>query len=692
MQKIATQIIKHYRLIIGIVILLFPFALLAQLTTRINYDLVDYLPKSSPSTLAIHQLKAEFGSGIPNLTILLPPASPPDILNAKNKLQELPFIQSILWLDDAYDLNKPLELAPESLRHHFYQERQARFLVAAQTTNSLSYLKTLREQMPEGTAFAGPFVDLATAQENAVAEVRKIFIFILPVSLFILMIATKSYLEPFLLLLTILFGVSLNLITNLFLSNISYITNAVAPILQMAVSMDYAIFFLHTYQKKRDCKFNVDTALIQTIPEAGKAIFASSLTTIFGFLSLLFMQFGIGSDLGFVLAKGVFFSLLSVLIFLPSLIRAAATLLEKTKHRSFLPHSKWLSHISFRLRLPILLLTAALLLPAFLAQRQNQFHYSMDNKDPNQTAYLDAQKITSLYGETQQLALLIPRGQVQKEIQLSTELLALTQNSPLKEVISYQSQVSPTLPSEALPEDKKSIFFSKNFSRIILEADLSSESEASFQLTKKIREIAQAYYPDAYYLAGEPVSVYDMKATVEKDIRIVNGLAILSIGLVICLTFRSLFISLLLLFTIEISIWLNLAFPYFQTTQLSFVGFLVISTVQLGATVDYGILFVQVYLSKRKSLGKKEAILATIQETFPSLLPPALILIAAGLALYHLSSLSVVNELGLVLARGTAFSLFFVLTLLPVLLYYADRLLRINPLLKPYLGGKHEQK
>lgn len=266
---------------------------------------------------------------------------------------------------------------------------------------------------------------------------------------------------------------------------------------------------------------------------------------------------------------------------------------------------------------------------------------------------IHSDQVNDLFAPESQMVLLVPKGEINKELALAQQLHRVP---GITQIISYTEMVGSQIPTQIPPAEQLTPFLSSKYSRLILMNDLSSEGEAEFAAVEEIKRITENLYPE-YYLAGELPSTYDMKIFTTQDNRIVNGLAILTIGVVLLLTFRSVMIPLLLLLTIETSIWINLAIPYFTGTKLSYIGYLIVSAVQLGATVDYGILYTQHYLDNRKKYSKIEAARRSIIEAIQPLFPPALILTLAGLILWQISSLQVVSELGQVLGRGAALSL-----------------------------------
>lgn len=672
MKKFANWVVHHKALILIVfVVLTVASALLIPLVT-INYNLAGYVPDSAPSTVAMDVMAEEFTDSIPNARVYVPDVSLQEALQIKERMLATPHVSDVLWLDDFYDLKMPIEMANPELLETYYHDRSALFQVVTELDDTVTTKKALQEIAGESGAVEGQLIDLANAQAAIGSEIAVIMAFMIPLGVLILMLATESWISPLFLLISISIAILINMGTNIFKADVSFLTQAVTAILQFSVSMDYGIFLLHRYEAYRAEGLEPVEAMRDAIAKSSNSILASSLTTVFGFLALVFMRFQIGPDLGIVLAKGVLLSLVSVLLLLPVMILMASKWVEKTRHRKFLPSFKRVANFAFKVRLPVFILVAAMIIPAFLAQQKNDFIYGNADYNIHSKEFSDRALIEEKYGKILSVALLVPKGEWGTEKALHRDLEHMPQ---VKSILSYESQVSRLIPSEMIGAEVSSSLLSKNYSRIILTVRSEKEGPAAFALVEELRAVAEKHYPEKYHLLGESVVTYDMKETIQKDNAIVNGLAIVTVGLVVMLSFQSFTIPLLLLLTIEASIWFNLSVPYLTSTPLSYIGYLIISTIQLGATVDYGILFSQHYLDNRAIHDKRTAAKETISQTFGTLLPPALILTLAGLILNRVSSLAIVAELGEVLARGASFSFLMVIFFLPTLLILFDGLI-----------------
>lgn len=648
MKKVAHFIVGHKVLIIILFLILSLLGVVAQFFVPINYNLADYIPDSAPSTLAMHKMEEEYDQAIPNLRVYVPDLNLTEALVVKEKIGQVAHVRDVLWLDDFHDLKQPLEVADKELINAYYKDKGALFMVVTGLEDTKTTLEDMQKLIGKEGSIEGQVVDLAKAQSSVDTEMFTILVIMVPLGLMILNMATSSWLEPLLIFITIGSGVLINMGSNIMFDSVSFITAAVSAVLQLAVSMDYAVFLLHRFSSYREQGHEMVEAMEMAIVKSSTAILASASTTVLGFLALVFMRFKIGPDLGLVLAKGVILSLVSVIFFLPVLVLSTDKLIAKTSHRPFIPSFALVGRFVKRIRYLVLILI--LVAPiAFLASQNNDFMYGNADYQKESREERDRIIIKEKFGDEVPIAIMVPRGQWGKEKIFEEEL----ENIPgVLGMMSYNKTVGALMPSELIDNAQLGALLSDNYSRIILTVRGPKEGIEPFFIVEEVRAAAAKYYGDEAYILGESVVNYDMKTTVEKDNVIVNGLAILSVGLVLMISFKSIMIPLLLLLTIETSIWINLAVPYFTGTKLTYIGYLIISTLQLGATVDYGILFTQHYLDNRVFRTKKDAVYHSFMETIGGLLPPALILITAGFLLYFVSSLSIVSELGLVLGRG----------------------------------------
>ena len=672
-------ILRHKKLVLIVFGLLIVFSLLLLPSVKVNYNLLDYLPEDSSSTIAVNKIEEVFGDIQEGGTrVACPVGSFPEALEIKRQIAALDGIESVRWLDDTADINQPESFVDEEVLSGWYKDGYALFKIqfgddatGKSTAETLTQLRTLIG--PDG-ALAGGAVNNAAAKQNTGAELKTMMMLLLPLMLIIMLIATTSWFEPLLFLLVIGLAVVINTGTNALLGDISFVTQTAAAVLQLAVSMDYSIFLIHRFRDYRAAGLEAQAAMRAAMKSAFPSIIASGLTTIFGFAALMLMRFQIGADMGVVLAKGVMFSLLSVVFLLPVLTMLTYRLIEKTSHRPFLPRFTRLGKFALRAAVPIVVLIALSVVPAFLAQQKNDFIYgeSAVIGDPSSQLGRDDSLIGEHFGASNQLVLMVPDGDLLTEKTLAESLMALP---AVTDISSYVTDIGPLIPPESVPESTLSKMITGGYSRMVIDLDAPTESDAAFAAVAEIRDIASHHY-DEYYLAGASANIYDMKEVVTADNKVVNIAAVAAIALVILLTFRSLSIPVLLVLTIEASIWLNLAVPYFSGDAIVYIGYIIISSIQLGATVDYAILYSGRYLEKRSLLDRRAAAAAALSETFGSILTSASILISAGLIIGFISTNGVISQLGELISRGAALSTFTVVFLLPGLMAMFDGVIK----------------
>lgn len=691
MDSLAHGILKRRKMVIAVFAVLTLICAYLFLGVKVNYDLTDYLPEDSESTVALNLMYEEFSSAVPNARVMIPNVSLTDALEYKEKIAAVEAVSQVMWLDDVTDLKKPLETLDKAVTEQYYKDGNALLQLTLEEGKEVSAVNAIYDIIGEDGAVTGEAVNIANAQNLIVREVLGAIAILLPIIIILLVLTTTSWIAPLLFLLTIGVAVIINLGTNIFLPNISYVTQSVSPILQLAVSLDYAIFLLNSFERFRTETDDVSEAMRRAIKQSFSTIAASALTTLLGFLALMFMRFRIGSDLGLNLVKGVILSYVSVMVFLPALAMASVKLLDKTGHKRILPEFKNIGSGLIKVKVPAILLVLLMAVPCFLAQSRADFLYGNGAPDPSTRYGQDTAIINEHFGESTAVVLLVPKGDTGKEAELCQELESINH---VTGVMSYVTTVGNTIPNEYLDREITSNFYSENYARVIINTDTGEEGAGAFDTVAAIRKTAAKYYEQSW-ACGQSTNLFDIKEVVTADSVKVNLIAVIFIFLTLLITFKSLTVPFILLFVIESAIWINLSVPYFADTPLVYMGYLVINTVQLGATIDYAILMTDGYKTKRRLMGKREAAIGTLGENFTSVLTSALILSSAGFCLSFTSSVEVVSELGLLLARGTLLSLALVIIVLPGLLLLFDRVIAKTTIKANFLekeAEKHEKK
>jgi len=663
--------LKYKKTIIVIFVLLAVISTLVQFFVSVNYDMKDYLPENAPSSEALEVMEDEFDDPLENTRVMVKGVSIQEAIAYKNDIADIDGVHDISWLDDAMDIRKPLEFADQDTVETYYKDNNALFTLSIDEGKEVKATDAIYDIIGEDGAMMGDALNTAISQEMTGKESFNAAAKLIPIVILILVLSTRSWFEPVLFLTAIGISVIINLGTNIFLGEISFISQAVAPILQLAVSLDYAIFLLHSFDDYR----RVDTpenAMRKAIKRSFPAVAASASTTFFGFLALTFMDFEIGADLGLNLVKGILLSFLSVMVFLPPLTLVSYKLIDKTHHRQLIPNRYPIGNFVMKLRTPVMILIIIVIVPAFLAQKETNFIYGMGENPDNTRAGQDAKEIENLFDKFTPMVLLVPKEDIARQEALVDELSDLKH---VKSTVDYTRAVGTGIPPEFLEESEKEPFFSDNYSRIVLNTTTEDEGDKAFAMVEKVKKITSEYYGDDYYATGESFTLYDMRDIVRKDNQLVNLLTVATIALVLLVTFRSISIPVVLILTIQTSVWVNLSFPYFTDNPLVYIGYLIISIVQLAATVDYAILFTEDYTNNRREMSKWQAIKKTINEKIFSIGVSASILSSVGFILSLTSSDPIISSIGILLGRGTLLAFLMVVFFLPGLLILFDKLI-----------------
>lgn len=673
MKKFYMSLVNHRKTMVMIFTMVFVVCLLLGNLVKVNYDINDYLPESSPSTVSLELMQEEFDGGIPNARIMISDVTIPEALEYKEKLEAVDGVTAVTWLDDVVSIFVPLSTLDTDTLETYYKDNNALFTVTIEEDRRIEAVSSIRELIGEDNAMTGSAVSTAISTTETVLEINKISIFTVLFVLVVLVMTTNSWMEPLIVLIGLGLAIVINNGTNLIFGEISFVTNAAGSILQLAVSLDYSVFLLHRFEECRQENPDVKAAMTEALCKSTSSILSSGLTTVIGFLALVLMQFRLGPDLGLALAKGVAISLITVFVFMPSFILLTYKWLDKTRHKDLLPKFDLFGKSVQKMTIPMVCIFVILIIPAYLASNANDYYYGSSNIFGSETQLgSDTALIESVFGKSDTYVLMVPAGDTATETELSQELNNLPQ---VTSIISYVDLAGAEIPLEYLDENTLSQLISKNYSRMVLSVDVPYEGEETFALVEQVRNIAQKYYSDTYYLAGEGVSTYDLMETVTNDMVKVNLMAIAAVFIVLLLSLRSISLPIVLVLSIETAIWINLSIPYFMDTTIFYIAYLIISSIQLGATVDYAILMTDQYKENREMMNKKAAVIQTISDVTVSILTSGSVLTVVGLLLGYITTNQLLGQLGIFIGRGAILSLIIVLFVLPGLLYLFDPLI-----------------
>lgn len=647
----------------------------------VNYDLTKYLPESTESVKALTILKQEF-TYPGTARILLQNVSLYEAKAIKNRIENISGVDMVIWCDTTTNILGADSFINYSKIKDYYKDGDAYMDVTFTDSDSSSITHKAVNEMKQiignkgviaGSAVSdtmlGPTINSETLRVMVLAV---IFIFVL------LALTTTSWFEPILFMTVMFVAIILGMGTNLLFGEVSFMSNAVGSTLQLACSIDYSIFLLHAFTREKSNGSPPKQAMANAMRKAVSTIGASGATTIVGFLALALMHFGIGRDMGLVLAKSIVFSLVTVLLLMPALILRFQGIIEKTTHRNFMPNFQKFGEFSYKIRYLVLGIVLLLIVPCYVAQGMSSFTYGNDAiaNTPGTEIYDNEQVINNEFGQSNIMLALVPVGDNVTEKKLTDELDGL---SYTKYAMSFASVLPDGIPEEIIPHNLVKKMHSRHWARILVNVRSSGESNMSFTYADEIRSMIKKYYPDqTTYLAGLTPSTQDIKQIIIKDYSFVNILSLLGVAIVITITYRSIVLPLIVLIPIEAAIFINSAIPYIMGKRTMFLGFIIVSCVQLGATIDYSILLTGNYLEARTQNNKKEAVIHAVTQSALPIMTSGLILTTVGYGQYFLTSIDAIAGLGELIGRGAFISTLLVLFMLPVCLMIFDRFIIVK--------------
>ena len=489
MDRFAGFIVKHRKTVVVFFVLASIVCMLLNNLVGVNYNIMDYLPDGAPSTAALDTMSQEYNQAIPNMRVMVKTVSVSEALDYKARLAAVEGVEAVEWLDDAANVYAPLETIDQSVIDDWYKDGMALYSVTVKDEKETEAVNAVREIIGEDNAMTGSAVVNAQAPVITSKEISTIMLFVIPLILAILFLTTSSWFEPLLFMFSIGVAILINRGTNLMFGEISFVTNAAGAVLQLAVSMDYSIFLLHRFSEFRSEGHDVSAAMVLAVKKSTASILSSGLTTVTGFAALILMQFKIGPDMGWVMAKAILFSLIAVLVLLPAAAICTYKLIDKTHHRPFIPGFEGFSRFALKLRAPFLILFCLLVVPAFFASQNNQFIYGASKIYSSAATQMgrDMTAIEETYGKSSPLVLMVPAGDITREKQMNDAIL---QAENVTSVVSYVNTVSDVIPPEFTPEGEISKLYSEHYSRFVVNMDIVETDPGAFEKVDAVRSIA----------------------------------------------------------------------------------------------------------------------------------------------------------------------------------------------------------
>ena len=694
--RLAQGVVKLRIPILILAVLLMIPAVFGYANTRVNYDMLTYLPKDMETVVGQDLLMEDFGKGAFSF-LIMEDMPEKDVSALREKLQNVEHVETVLWYDSVADLSIPMELLPEKVYKAFNADNATMLAIFFDSSTSADVtMDAIREirSIAGKQCFVSGMSALVTDLKDLCEKEEPIYVAIaVLMALAAMLILLDSWVVPFVFLASIGVMILLNLGSNYFLGEISYITKALSAVLQLAVTMDYSIFLWHSYNEQLGSLSDRNEAMANAIHATFTSVLGSSITTVAGFIALCFMSFTMGRDLGIVMAKGVILGVLGSVTVLPAMILVLDKPLQKTKHRALIPNMEkpagWIVKC-----FPVFLILFALLIPpAWIGYEKTnaEVYYDMGECLPQDMEFVTANnKLRDKFGVASTHMVLVDAKLPAKDVRAMTK--EMEQVSGVKYVLGMESVLGSAIPEELLPEKLTSVLKSENWQLILINSACRVASDDVNVQIDALNAILKKYDPNGM-LIGEAPCMKDMIETTDHDFQVVNLISILAIFVIIALVEKSLTLPVILISVIEAAIFVNLGLPHYLGQSLPFIAPICISTIQLGATVDYAILMTTRY--KHERIGGADrcaAVKTALATSIPSIIVSGLGLFAAtfGVALY--SDIDIVGSMCMLLARGAIISIFMVIIALPALLLLCDRIICSTTLGMRHIGNQKTLK
>jgi len=678
MKAFGKGIVKARFIILIVSIALLVPSAIGYFNTRVNYDILSYLPEDIETMVGQQILADDFGTGAFSMCIV-EGMEFKDVAKLKTKIEEVDHVKKVIWYDSVADISIPVEIFPDETREAFVNGDATMMAVLFDTTMSSDETMDAIEEIRDVTAgqcFVSGMSAVVTDTKNLSNKETPIYVCLaVALSVLVLAISMDSFLVPLFFLLSIGMAIVYNLGTNIFMGQISYITQALTAVLQLGVTMDYSIFLWHSYKEKQlECD-NKNDAMAEAIAATITSVVGSSITTVAGFVALCFMSFTLGLDLGVVMAKGVVFGVICCVTVLPAMILVFDKAIEKTTHKVFMPNFDKLSGFVTKHYILIGILFLLIWIPAIYGYRHTEVYYNLDQTLPKDLASIQAnEKLNELFEMNTTHIILADSTLSDKDMNMMLEEIGNVDG--IKKTLSLNTFVGPMIPKDMIPSDLKEELDDGEYQMIMLMSEYPVASDEVNHQVDVINQIIDKYDSKGM-LIGEAPCTKDLISITDVDFKTVSVVSIGLIFIIIALVFRSFSLPVILVMVIEFAIFINMGIPCYTGTKLPFIASIVIGTIQLGATVDYAILMTNRYKTERASgKEKKEAVEIAHKSSIQSVMVSALSFFAAtfGVGLY--SNIDMISSLCTLMSRGAIISMFVVIFVLPSMYMIFDGLIR----------------
>lgn len=677
MKKLSQMIAKNRVVILVLAFILLIPSAFGYFNTKVNYDILSYLPSDLETRQAQAILKEQFGCG--SLAMLIvDDMDNKDVEKLKEKVEEVQGVNEVIWINDALDISVPMEILPSSVKDMLFSDNSTLMIVKLSESDAdIDTQKAVQEirDITGKQAFLSGIAGVIKDTKDLADKEAPIYILIAVIlSLIVLALTMESFLTPVIFLLSIGIAIAYNMGTNIWFGDISYITKALSAVLQLGVTMDYSIFLLHRYDEEREIQKDNTSAMAVAIEKTIGSIAGSSLTTIAGFLALCIMELALGKDIGFVMAKGVVFGLICTVTVLPALILVFDKGIHRFKHKTVLPKFEKSSAWVIKHHKVLVLIGALILIPALIGYKKTDVYYNLDESLPKDLPSIVANnKLKAEYNMMSTNIILV-----------NEDLDAYKVNEMIKElkgvdgvtsVVGLEDILGARIPESFIPEDLLSKIKNGGYEEIMLNSKYKAASEDVTTQLEEINNIVKKYDPEGL-VGGEAPLTNDLINIADTDFKMVSFASIIAIFLIILIIFKSPVIPIVLVLAIELAIYINLGVPYYMGASIPFIASIVIGTIQLGATVDYAILLTSRFKEElAKNKDKNEAMRISLQGSTRSIVTSALTFFGATAGVGIISDMEMISSLCTLMARGAIISMFVILFILPGILLLCEKII-----------------
>lgn len=674
MNRISKFIADHAKSVIVVSLLLLIPSVIGFINTRVNYDLLSYLPQNLDSTKGEDILDKTYSDASIGI-VIVEGMENKDINILKDKIEEVDGVTTTLGITDVLDESIPKDILPDEIKNQLYNEDSTMFVIkfygAPGSDSTINGISKVKKILNKQCFLSGMSAIMEDTKELAEHEAPFYVLIAVALSIVVLLISMESTVVPIIFLVSIGIGIVYNLGTNLFLGEISYITKALAAVLQLGVTMDYSIFLMHRYDEERGKWSTKEEAMTQAIKATMTSISGSSLTTIAGFLALCTMDLALGKDIGLVMAKGVVIGVICAITILPAFVLVFDKAIHKFKHKTIIPEFKKVSTLVTKHYKAFIVVFLVIMLPAFFGQANAKVYYNLDETlKPDMSSIVALNKMKDNFNMTSTHFIIVKDDIKSYKMKEMTDRIENLEG--VTTVLSYDKFIGPNVPEDFIPRDIKEIFKQGGYNLLLVNSEYKSASDELNNQIIEMTDIVKSYDKDAM-VTGEGALTKDLTTIADQDFKNVSVASIAAIFVIILIVFKSVSIPVLLVSAIEFAIFINMGIPYYTGTVIPFVASIVIGTIQLGATVDYAILLTSRFREEiRNGYEKKEAMRIAVQESAKSIVTSGLTFFGATGGVALVSDMALIKSLCFLMARGAIISMMVIIFVLPALLLVSE--------------------